>query len=434
MKLKNIGKKFISLLVFFSVVFASFGLIIPKTTLAGGVPVIDITHIGTTILQTVKDYLLHESSDYRELLRDIITRQLLRKMVNQTIEWVQGDGEPKFVSNWEDYSNSAFSQGANETFEEIPADYICPEFRDDLQRMLGVHFSDNPRPNKSGWTESLKCTSGEDDYSFADPQNNLYGAYTMIQNQMAYQGTLKEQAAKNEAIAGKGYISPKKCLESDDFGRCLQEIITTPGASVADVIERVLTSNIEFMSNVQSPFTTLVNALVSRLINTGLKEIGLSTMPGGKTYGYQDTAYSGAVEQDLEFQKQTIISTYQRFLNEKQSVLSIKKQSLEIANQIASSTCPAAGDIQGKINTLNSEITGLESIINRLNNLIAGARSGTAEYYAEQMPIVSRLYQEFMTQYGEQIYQDIYTGNARTAAQQELQELRRIQQQCLIKV
>ena len=431
MKLKNIGKKFISLLVFFSVVFASFGLIIPKTTLAGGVPVIDITQIGTTILQTVKDYLLHESSDYRELLRDIIARQLLRKMVNQTIEWVQGDGEPKFVSNWEDYSNSAFSQGANETFEEIPADYICPEFRDDLQRMLGVHFSDNPRPNKSGWTESLKCTSGEDDYSFADPQNNLYGAYTMIQNQMAYQGTLKEQAAKNEAIAGKGYISPKKCLESDDFGRCLKEIITTPGNTVADVISKAMTSDIDFASNIESWLTAIVNGIINNL----MQRRGLAGMSGAGEYGYShESELEPFIKEEFEDKKQSLLSSYQVMLNEEQTVLDTKKQSLQVANEIATSTCSYAGDIQAKINTLNQEIAELEGIVNQIKTLMAEVAALTPKNYSSQMSGISTRYSRFIDKYGNQIYENIYSGNARNAAQQELQELRRIQERCPIEI
>jgi len=431
MKLKLFSKKLILLTVVFSLISSLPGIFNPYKAEAKIVH--DPWHTAVSASGwAVQKVFVNVLEEVRKAMRDAVVYGVLNVISDEVIGWVQGGGEPKFVGNWESYLGSNYAKGQNEVIEEIPADYICVEFRDNVQRDLGVIFSANPKASKDDYSD-IKCTLYEGGDSAA-PQNNRYAVTAFIEEKMAIRGTRKAQSAQNEAIAGRGYISPKKCLESDDFGRCLQEIITTPGASVADVIERVLTSNIEFMSNVQSPFSALVNALVSRLINTGLKEIGLSTMPGGKTYSYQDTAYSGAVKQDLEFQKQTIISTYQRFLNEKQSVLSIKKQSLEIANQIASSTCPAAGDIQGKINTLNSEIAGLESIINRLNNLIAGARSGTAEYYAEQMPIVGRLYQEFMAQYGEQIYQDIYTGNARNAAQQELQELRRIQERCFIKI
>ncbi len=50
------------------------------------------------------------------------------------------------------------------------------------------------------------------------------------------------------------------------------------------------------------------------------------------------------------------------------------------------------------------------------------------------MSIVNQHYQEFMAKYGGQIYEDIYTGNARNTAQQELQQLRTIQQRCIIRV
>ncbi len=99
--------------------------------------------------------------------------------------------------------------------------------------------------------------------------------------------------------------------------------------------------------------------------------IVLASRPSmGKSSLALNMAYSIAVEQNLETQRQTIITTYQDFLKEKQAVLNIKKESFEVANQIANSICLGTGDIQEKIDALNSEIAELEKIINLLNNLI----------------------------------------------------------------
>ena len=58
----------------------------------------------------------------------------------------------------------------------------------------------------------------------------------------------------------------------------------------------------------------------------------------------------------------------------------------------------------------------------------------TSKDYSSQMSGVLRRYSRFMDEYGGQIYENIYSGEARNAAQQELQELRRIQERCPIKI
>jgi len=424
MNLKNFSKKFIVFLISILIAFESSVLIAPQKAEAKDI-VFDPAVLAKIVLQTAKEWAIHELEKMDTVLRDIAVRRMVKIVTNQTIEWIQGGGEPQFVSNWEDYLNQAYNKGGGEALEEIPASYICPEFRDELQQRLGITFSDNPLPS-DGWVESLKCTLGENNYSFTEPQNNLYGAYTLILNQVVYRGGSRAQAAQNEAIAGKGYTSPKKCLESDDLGRCLKEIITTPANTIADVLSKAMVTDIDYVTNIQSVLGAVINAVLDNLLNEGLAEMS----PVGERAGWNEENAS-LVAKDLESQKQFYLKSYQTILKEEQAILSVKNQSLNVAKNLPR-LC--YNNLEAKISDLQSQINQLNAVIDEVNDAIVQINNITKDNYDTEMPKVTARYSEFMETTGDQIYEDSFTGDARNAAEQELQQLKMAQQQCLIRI
>ena len=36
-------------------------------------------------------------------MRDIIAKRIMDYIVDQTVQWIQGGGEPKFVTNWDSF-------------------------------------------------------------------------------------------------------------------------------------------------------------------------------------------------------------------------------------------------------------------------------------------------------------------------------------------
>ena len=423
MKIMFLTKNIIIFAAIFALIFfTGFELIKPQKVQA--IIVHDPIHTAKTIFQTLKEIYFWTKDFSDKILRDAAVRAILRMITNETIKWVQGDGAPRFVSDWEEFLSQSYQKGANEFIEEIPADYICPEFRDELQRKLGIRFSASPRPSKNNDIEKLRCTLDKGE-GWAVPQNNLYGAMTLIQAIMAERGASKAQAAQNEALASKGYISPKKCLESDDLGRCLKEIIVTPGGTVADVISRTLTSDIEYISNIQSVLGAVINAIISNLFRG---DYGLAQMQPVSEKGWR---YQGPeIEQGLDGQRKELLRQYQEMFKEEQAVLSLKTQSLEIAKQIRDNHCPYSGNIEAKINTLEQEVAELKNIISQLNNLISELNAITSDNASTQMPIAVSHYQDFMNNYGEKIQENIASGEARNNAQEELNELKRTQRFC----
>jgi len=415
MRFKNHLKKFILAILIFSLVFDSLILISPQKALAfWGMGDITFDPIHAAISAggwAAQKLWLTVTEEWRNVLRDAVVYSVLNIIADDVITWVQGEGMPLYVGNWENHLNDAYEKGKKEAIEEIPISYICPEFLDqlqeNLQRDFGVRLSENPKPSTDGSIGKLKCTLDQGG-SRSAPQNNIYGVENLIKDMAVARGNVKAQAAEDDAIAGRGYISSQSCLVQDDVGRCLKEQVCTPGATIADVISKTFSFNIEFMSNVQSPFSALTSALISRLIYQGICGSTPSSSTGAKTY--VDPVYKEQMEQDLDNQKETIIDGYNDLLGQIEELLLIKKQSLVYALKLASSSCPIGNiNIQEKITSLNKDIDDLADIRYQINNvLIPELGEINKENYIEKMLPAQQKYQSLMNR----INREYYSGNA----------------------
>src|SRR3989338_9106526 len=88
------------LTIFLLVAVLMGGLVFVKKAEASGMPVVDAGHIGTTIIQTIKEGAIWFEEQFGVRLRDVIAKRIIDMIVDQTVEWIQGGGEPKFVTDW----------------------------------------------------------------------------------------------------------------------------------------------------------------------------------------------------------------------------------------------------------------------------------------------------------------------------------------------
>ncbi|MFA5386479.1 MAG: hypothetical protein WC297_02355 [Candidatus Paceibacterota bacterium] len=419
-------KKSFSTFIVVVLIISSAITLVPQKAHAQYV-VIDPALIHTNIAQTVSNVLQWAKDFATQGFRDAVVHEILNLLSDQVIHWIQGDGSPQFVTNWESYSNQAYARGENEAWQEIPADYICPEFRDDLQRTLGMSLSDNSNPSTDGFAEKIKCTLDSGGNVF-EPQNNLYGAVALIKDEMTTRGTAKADAAQNEAVAGQGYLSAKKCLETSDAGDCIREIIATPGQSIKDVVSKALTINFDFISNVESPFSALANALINRFIQGGLDQMGLSSSSGGTTISASGSGWSEQSSSTSSQLLAQLISDTQGLLNHENSLLNIKQQSLSAANAIVASRCSNGTEAAAKVASLTQEIAVIQSTVSQLSFILNEAQSATTP--ADQQKAQND-YNSFIVNNGD-VYQNFLTNDDIDAAQQELRQLQFTQQRCSI--
>jgi len=59
-----------------------------------------VSNWATQVIKWAKD-------SYQMILRDIIAKRIMDYIVDQTITWIQGGGEPKFISNWDGFLKDA---------------------------------------------------------------------------------------------------------------------------------------------------------------------------------------------------------------------------------------------------------------------------------------------------------------------------------------
>jgi hypothetical protein len=429
----NFSKILISFLI---VAVIMNGFIVPRK--AHALIVFDPTNLAAKLTDIAEKIARWIKEDLMKSLRDVVAKRIIDYIVDETIVWIQGGGKPKFVTDWQGFLRQAGNIAFDQVIKDVGLAWLCSPFK------LQVQLSLLPAQR---FQQRIECTLDdvvkniEDFYrdfekggwiaynEIWQPQNNYYGQMLMIHDEMLARMAQKTEAAANEALAGKGFLSVKKCVLYDDYsGKCLKETIVTPGDTVGAVVARGMTSDIEWAANIQSWTAALINAVINRLIKEG---IGLIKGSAESYDYYQPPEYTDLVEEEIQQQKQQQIAQIKKFINEWQYLFDAKDKSLSYANQIKAiyleinrRECqPPVSDtemqsIQADINRLTNEITDLKRKIDEGNNLITKITNANT---IRERTIAQQDFLAFMDKYNTlQIQEQIITGSARRAADQEL--------------
>jgi len=356
---------------------------------------------------------------------EVLKRQLLNMMVDQIVTWIQGGGDPKFITDWPGFFRDAVDQAGGKFIQQIGLSQLCSPFK----LLLGAAFIPIPT-----FTERSSCTLSKvganldaflKDFNnggwvawqemVLKPQNNVYGAYLMAWDQYEIEKSAAAKAAEAEAQAGRGFLSAKRCIQYDPEAAeacaqltgdeataceaqvpCLKYEIVTPGAVVGDLAGKAVGSDIDWLVNAEdlsAYVAAITNAILNRMFaeGVGLLHTALSSSAGGGgggggssaqaqcaqllgTAAYNDciNALQTGVE-IREFQKNYLISlinqdlAYQnQLLGAKQATLSILNQSIDILNQLGvcqGTTPPALAQVQSAASTMANQITQIQSDI-----------------------------------------------------------------------
>jgi len=273
----------------------------------------------------------------RKIATEILKDQLIHRLVQQTIRWVQGGGKPQFITNWQQFLSDAASAGAGRALSEIYP-RICQPFKIPIQ----IAFQGQ---SANIYENQIACTLGNmvnnlkefyNNFKYGgwiaygqvlNPQNNLWGSLIIANDIIIQKGSEKKESEQNDAQASKGFLSMKKCVKEkkwslekkialtmpqlpdtkmrcgpvDEPGlsiaanaclitKCEQYENTTPGGLAADITSQAIAN---------SPISRIVNAqdiaaLASALVNSGLNKLilagqkGLMSLFTGKSGGGGD--------------------------------------------------------------------------------------------------------------------------------------------------
>ncbi len=254
---------------------------------------------------TTGSLALDTKTRIERLLRAKLKKLLLDQMVDQIIGWVQGEGKPRFVTDWAGFLQDAGNAAAGEFIQSSALGFLC----DPIQAQIRVALSPVRR-----FGTSITCTLDQivgnvqsfyDDFNNGgwlayqtlwEPQNNVYGAFLISQEEQDRRIGRAQYNAESQAKAGNGFLGGQSCtedtnnpngpdLDGDGKGGDVQSTceITTPGRIVGDLASKAFTSNIDFLltaDELDEYVTAISDALINRLIVSGVDGIKNITQRG----------------------------------------------------------------------------------------------------------------------------------------------------------
>jgi len=349
--------------------------------LVGEEPVVNAANAAANVAGKVQQFLEWAFKMATELLK----KQLLDMMVDQIVNWIQGGGEPKFITDWSGFFKDAADQAGGKFIQKLGLASLCSPIKPLLSASfipitpfttlsctfseIGVNIDNFLNDFRQGkwiaWREMV-----------LKPQNNIYGAYILAWDQYEFEKAAAVKASESEAKAGQGFLSVKRCVQShleyhsevDPDGNTMQvptticdkEEIVTPGFVAGELVAKAVGSDIDFIVNSQdltAYVAAIANALLNRMFSEGVGLLGAAFSSGGggggsnaqtqcfpllNTPAYNNCLANVQSGTDYrEFQKNYLISLidqdldYQnQLLGAKQTTLIILDESLDILTQL----------------------------------------------------------------------------------------------------
>ena len=363
----------------------------------------------------------------KDCIRDVVVKMILDWVVDETVTWIQGGGQPRYVTNWDTFLSDAFNVGVGEIINETNLAWLCKPFS------AQVRISLLPVPK---FSQRITCTLDDiianiDDFyndfrngswiayeASWQPQNNYYGTLYMAKSEAMAKGAQQKEAAEKEAASG--FKPVKRCIRTGRTDpndpkteKCLEYEIVTPGDIVGAAAAKAVTSDIDWAANVKSWTAALVNATINRLIKEGLGLMKKSTAPQTSASGnynpygnYDPALLAKRQERDrIKNDYQTFIVYFNAILTNKQSGLSSSQQLLTALNELKNRNCqPLVSDAditsaQNEITRLTNEVANYQTIVNEPQAGLTEAVNISVDFRDREMALLTQHYNDFLTKY-----------------------------------
>ncbi|MEK7094129.1 MAG: hypothetical protein AAB903_02180, partial [Patescibacteria group bacterium] len=207
---------------------------------------IDLAAIGTAIAEGVKDAARWAKDNYHDIKTEIdaalkwvqtqlewanklateqLKNVLVQLFVQQSIAWVNGGGNPQFVTNWRLYADTATRVGMSKGFSLINDD-ACGTFGplmiDNLNTSFNSYYApSNCQPSALGQALNRFRTGsfadgGWSSYGMAiSPQGNYFQSYTNYATRIEESSEKEREAQVNKIV--DGFKPTETCPESEPF-------------------------------------------------------------------------------------------------------------------------------------------------------------------------------------------------------------------------
>jgi hypothetical protein len=253
-------------------------------------------------------------------------KMLLDYMVDEIVRWIQGGGEPRFITDWEGFLLDVADQAGGKFLEELlGSDVMAGLCRSDWAIKVNIALQKPPR-----FATQARCTLTDiganfDDFmdnfnnggwkawiKVSEAQNNPYGFYLMALNEKLAREAEAKTGAKMKAETGKGFLGDDVCekitCSTGGYGpkggvetetktgvwdkndipsgcSCDKWTTKTPGHIAAVALDKSVFKDIEWLQNNEeweSYIVAITNALVNRMIKEGVMSITSQDVSGSE--------------------------------------------------------------------------------------------------------------------------------------------------------
>lgn len=263
----------------------------------------------------------------------IFRKQMIDYMTDELVKWIQGGGDPKFITDWEGFLTEVADEAGGKILEDITGpEFMAGLCQPDWAIKIRIGLQKPPK-----FATKARCTISDigvnfDDFmdnfenggwkgwlSVSEAQNNPYGVYMLAFNEKLNKEARAKLGAENEVKTGSGFLSDKVCVQrSCKLGAtaplagnsymgasysntqsydtritakesgiwkkedlvsgcdCLEWQTRTPGKIVADGLNQSVFKDIEWLKNSeewQNMVVAVTNAVVNRVTKEGVLAI-----------------------------------------------------------------------------------------------------------------------------------------------------------------
>lgn len=157
----------------------------------------------------------------------LLKRRILDSLVDQTVNWIQGGGEPMFITNWQAFFAKSVNVAGGDLLEELGAGFLCRPFG--LQVQLAVlkppRFSrvitctlDQVVNNIVNFYEDFRQGGFIAYQELWNPRNNFYGAVLLAMDEKERREAAALYASTQEGVSGQGILGTKECVPKAGVG------------------------------------------------------------------------------------------------------------------------------------------------------------------------------------------------------------------------
>lgn len=201
---------------------------------ANAIFVHDPVHTVKTIFNGIADYgtwgqlILQQA---KSIALQILKNQLVGRMIQQTVKWVQGGGKPQFITNWKAFLKDSATGAVNQFINAVEP-RLCQNVR-----AFTTDFLKNNVPNTISGArdpyQQFNCTLDQlvqsvkdfyDDFQnggwvslaqvVLQPQNNTWGAVVLTHESVIAQAAQARAADEADAQANKGFKGLSRCVKT----------------------------------------------------------------------------------------------------------------------------------------------------------------------------------------------------------------------------